>query len=274
MRHVALLCLICTLTSWHPARAEVEVMPRLTTFAEAAHTVALSDDIRGVVATGIDAQVLRGPRWSLEIFTTFRSYVRYNREGEGVVRISPRQIHFPVGARVRFPIDAETLAASKYSWGLQAFHQSNHDIDENDPVLNRETISYEVYGVTWWSPHLKALAGVYYDRGTTRAGKHQTLPFDYYLAGAQLDGWYPLSARIYGRMAFEGIVHTNGERAPGHLNVNITTDLGLRWPGASGEIRTFLRGQRLEDYRFLGDTSQHMLMVGLTLQGLDLGTPQ
>lgn len=233
--------------------------------AEAAHTVGLTDHIRGTIAAGVDATVARDQRWALDVFTTFRGYVRFNREGEGAVRISPRQVHYPVGARLRFPIGDQPIAEAKYSWGLVAFHQSNHDVDESDPVLNRETVSYEIYGLTWWAPRLRLTGGLYYDRGTTRALKYQRLPFDYYLAGAQAEGWRPLGDHLYLRGLLELIGHRNGDHSPAYLNVNATAEIGGRWTGDGGQIRLFVRGQRLEDYRYLDDQPRHLLMLGLTL---------
>jgi len=42
----------------------------------------------------------------LDIFTAVRTTVRENRADETVVRISPQQVAFPVGARLRSPLAA------------------------------------------------------------------------------------------------------------------------------------------------------------------------
>lgn len=248
--------------------APLIVLPRIAGHGEAAHTVGLTDGVRGVVAAGIEAEVVRAPGWSLEVFTTFVAWVRPNRDNEGPVRISPRQIRFPVGARLMWPLGDE------YAWSLLAFHQSNHDIDTNDEALNRETIAYEIYGVEWWGPQVRLMAGLYYDRGTRLDGSHQTLPFDYYLGGAQAEAWQPIGAWGYGAGALELIGHLNEDHDPAHLNVNLTLEGGVRLEGEQGEARFFLRGVRLEDYRFLGDDPRHMLLIGVTLDcGPPMGRP-
>lgn len=236
------------------ALTALSLLPRVDAAAEIAHDFGLSP-LRGTIELSLDLTVVRAPTWQLEIFTGVRTFVRHNADSESPVRISPRQVHYPVGARVRWP-----LAAGR-SWALVAFHQSNHDVDITDPILNEETISYEIYGAEYRWPQVRVLGGLYYDRGTRLSGTPQTLPFDYYLFGAAVDGWLPLGKRAYGAGRVELIAHRNADHAPRYLNVGGHLDGGARWQGEGGEMRVFLRAQRIEDYRFLGDV-RHALFVG------------
>lgn len=240
--------------------AATALLPRVDARAEAAHDLGLDDALRGRIVVGLDAETIRATSWRLDIHTDLRSYVRENRGSEGPVRISPQQVHYRVGARLRFPLDDAS------SWGLFTFHQSNHDVDEDDQRLNRETIAYEIYGVEWRRPGLRIAGGVYYDRGTTRALEAQTLPFDYYLFGMQLDALRALRRPLYAAGHLELIAHRNGDRTPAHLNIRGHADLGAAWRGDAADLRTFLRFERVEDYRHLGDAAHHMLLLGTAIE--------
>lgn len=239
------------------ALTALSLLPRIDAFAEITHDFGLSP-LRGTIELGIDLTAVRAPTWQLEIFTGVRSFVRHNTDAESPVRISPRQVHYPVGARIRWPIDRDR------SWALVAFHQSNHDVDVTDPILNEETVSYEIYGAEYRWARARVVGGLYYDRGTRLSGAPQTLPFDYYVAGAAVDGWHPLGALGYAAGRIELVAHRNAEHAPRYLNLGGHLDGGVRWPGEAGSMRLFLRAQRIEDYRFLGDV-RHALFLGFAM---------
>jgi hypothetical protein len=239
------------------ALTALSLLPRVDARAEVAHDVGVSP-LRGTIELAIDLEVVRLPTWSIDIFTGTRTFVRHNARTESPVRISPRQVHYPVGLRVRWP------RADGESFSLVAFHQSNHDNDVTEPILNEETISYEIYGAAYHWPRTRVLAGIYYDRGTRLSGQAQTLPFDYYLFGAQVEGWRPIGRLGFAAARLEAVVHRNGDHAPGYLNLGGYIDGGLRWQGARGVMRTFLRAQRIEDYRFLGDI-RHALFLGFSV---------
>jgi hypothetical protein len=231
-------------------------LPRVDAHAEAAQELGLESRIRGVVEAGFDATVVAGDDWNLDVFTDVRSWIRPNGEGEGPVRISPRQVHYPVGARLRFALDDD------WAWGLFARHQSNHDVDIPDPVLDRETVSYEIYGADLVRPGLRLAAGLYYDRGTTKELQAQTLPFDYYLFGVQAEASHALTDLFYGAAALELVAHRNADHDPPHVNVNGRAEAGLFWRGTGGSLRVFARFERLEDYTFLGDEPLHVVLLG------------
>ncbi|MGK0361800.1 MAG: hypothetical protein ACI9U2_004118 [Bradymonadia bacterium] len=244
------------------ALTALSLLPRIDTVAEVAHDVGVSP-LRGTIELRLDVEVVRAPTWQIEIFTTARTFIRHNTATESPVRISPRQVHYPVGIRLRWPrADGESVA-------VFAFHQSNHDVDTNDPVLNEETVSYEIYGAEYRWPQVRVHGGLYYDRGTRVSGRPQTLPFDYYLFGATVDGWHPVGRLgfVAGRMT--AVAHRNADHTPQFLNIDGQIDGGLRWQGETGAMRVFLRGLRVEDYRFLGDV-RHALMVGFAMGSGDL----
>ena len=232
---------------------------RVDAHGEAAYDAGLDRDLRGHILFGLGAELVRTPSLRLEIFTTARSLVRSNRADEGPVRISPQQIYYRAGAHLRLgpPDDA--------AWGLFAVHQSNHDIDESDAVLIRETIAYEIYGIEWLTSGLRIAGGVYYDRGTTRELEAQALPFNYYLLGVESQASTWLQPPFYAAAAIELVAHRNGSHSPGHLNISGQIDLGAALTGRGGALRVFLRLERLEDYQFLGDRPRHLLLVGTSI---------
>lgn len=240
----------------HALLLALSLLPQVQADAEVAHYPGLGP-LRGTIRVGVDLQVVRGDGWHFDIWTAARSFVRKNRENESPVRISPLQIWYPVGARFRFDLGGDR------EWGVFAFHQSNHDIDSADAQQARETVAYEVYGAEYWQPHLHVHGGLYYDRGTRLSGRPQTLPFDYYLAGATVEGDWPITPRWYTAGQLTLIGHLNEAHAPAHLNVAGHLDVGAWWQGDGGVIRTFLRAQRVEDYQRLGDDPVHMLLIGV-----------
>lgn len=246
------------------ALTALSLLPRIDARAEVAHDVGVSP-LRGTIELSIDLELVRLPTWSIDIFTGTRTFVRHNRDDESPVRISPRQVHFPVGLRVRWP------RADGEAFSLVAFHQSNHDVDVTNPILNEETVSYEIYGAAYAWPRARVLGGVYYDRGTRLSGTAQTLPFNYYVFGVQVEGWHPLGRLGFAAGRLEAVVHRNAEHAPRYLNLGGHVDGGLRWQGERGVMRTFLRAQRIEDYRFLGDV-RHALLLGFSVGAEPIGS--
>lgn len=244
------------------ALTALSLLPRVDAAAEVTHDFGLSP-LRGTIELRLDLEVVRAADWQVEIFTAARTFVRHNSATESPVRISPRQVHYPVGARLRWPL------ADDRSFAIFAFHQSNHDVDTNNPILNEETISYEIYGAEYRWPRLRVHGGLYYDRGTRLSGRPQTLPFDYYLCGATVEGWHPIGRLGYTAGRLTAVAHRNGDHAPGYLNLDGQVDGGLRWQGATGAMRVFLRGLRVEDYRFLGDL-RHALLIGFAMGSADL----
>jgi hypothetical protein len=236
--------------------AGLTLLPRVDARAEAAQELGLESRLRGEVQVAFDAVAVAGDAWRLSIFTGVRTWIRPNDDDEGPVRISPRQVHYPVGARLRFgPEDG-------WSWGLFARHQSNHDADVPDAVLDRETVSYEVYGAEIARPGLRLAAGLYYDRGTTRELKPQRLPFDDYLGGVQAEASHAFGDHLYAEGALELIALRDAHHEPPHLDVNARADAGLFWQGGAAGLRLFLRFERLEDYRWLGDDPVHAVFLG------------
>lgn len=234
------------------------LIPRVDAGAEITHDLGL-DALRATIELELDLGVFAGDGWRVDAFTSVRTYVRGNREDESPVRISPQQVHFPVGARVRWRIDDES------EWGLFAFHQSNHDVDTDDPVLNNETLAYEIYGADWVWRWLYVGGGLYYDRGTTLEDVPQTLPFQYYLLGATVAADVPILDIWYAAGEVTLIGHRNGDHQVPYLNIDGHLDSGVRFTGEAGSIRVFLRFERIEDYRHLGDTPRHLLSLGTGL---------
>ena len=149
-------------------------------------------------------------------------------------------------------------------WALVALHRSHHDIDSDDSVGNRETISYEVYGAQWRRGAFRVLGGVWYDRGTTRDGRAQTLPFDHYLGGVRVDGLVDLGGPLYASGALEAVAHRDGEHSPiPYLNTGGILELGVRRRGPAAEVRVGLSLRRIEDPLFLGQPARHLLLLSL-----------
>ena len=147
---------------------------------------------------------------------------------------------------------------------IQANRRSHHDIDSDDSVGNRETISYEVYGAQWRRGAFRVLGGVWYDRGTTRDGRAQTLPFDHYLGGVRVDGLVDLGGPLYASGALEAVAHRDGEHSPiPYLNTGGILELGVRRRGPAAEVRVGLSLRRIEDPLFLGQPARHLLLLSL-----------
>ena len=236
----------------------LSLLPRVDAAAEIGHFVGLGR-LRGTIRLSLDLEVVRGETFAVSIYTDALSFVRRNEGIESPVRISPQQIWYPVGARIRWDLPGDR------AWGLFAFHQSNHDVDTDDARLNNETVSFEVYGAEYVMPRLRLWAGLYYDRGTRLDGRPQTLPFDYYLGGLSAAGELPLGPRWYLAGALNPVFHRNGSHQIPHLNLPGQLEAGLRFAGEGGMLRVFVRGQRVEDYQHLGDTPEHLLLLGLGL---------
>lgn len=239
---------------WPPLLA-LALLPRLDAGAEIAHDFGLSP-LRGTINLNIDLSLLQSAPWQLDIFFGIESFVRYNQPPESPVRISPQQVHYPVGMRYR-----RDLGAGQ-AWGLFAFHKSNHDIDTTDRILNQETVSYEVYGADWLMPGLHLQGGLHWDRGTRLSSKAQDLPFDYMLFGVAVESEVPLSELAYAAARVELIAHRDAEHTPAYLDIDGHLDVGLRWAGDGGTLRVFLRGQRIENYRYLGHEPLHLVLIG------------
>ena len=242
--------------------AALSWLPRLDTAAEVAHDLGLDEGLRATIQLEVAMDVVEGDGWRLHLMSAARTWVRENRRNETFARISPEHINYPVGARLRFD------GADGWGWGLLAQHQSNHDIDTHDAAQIRETVSYEIYGLELFGPVGRIYGGLYYDRGTRLDGTQQVWPFDYYLAGVNVEGEWPRDGRWYlgGRLSLVG--HRGGEHAPPYLNLDGHLDWGARWTGEQGRLRAFLRLARVEDYRFLGDTPRHLALVGVRLGSL------
>lgn len=241
-------------------------MPRVDAAGEVAYEVGLDTHLRATIRLMLDLDVVAGEGWQVSIFHETRSFVRSNdRRYETLFRISPEQIHYPVGARLRFDLEPG------HAWGLLAFHQSNHDVDSFDELQARETVAYELYGAEYVAPLGHVWGGLLYDRGTRRAADgsdrlvRQSLPFDHYLAGLIAEGARDVwrSAYVGGRLAV--FAHLGDEHDPPYLNLDGWLDAGWRVEGAGGAWRFFARFQRIEDYRQLGDTPRHLLLVGTAL---------
>ena len=237
-------------------------LPRIDAAAEVAHDVGLDPSLRGIIQLDLEVDAVAGDGWRLCLYTSTRSWVRSNRRDETFARISPEHINYPVGAILRFP------RKDGFGWGLLAHHQSNHDVDVTDAILNRETVSYEIYGAELYGPLGRIYGGLYYDRGTRLDGTQQVWPFDYYLAGINVEGEWPTAAdwSLSGRLSLVG--HRNGDHAPGHLNIDGHLEAGRNWTGDGGRFRAFARLARVEDYQYLGDAARHLALFGVRLGSL------
>jgi len=241
------------------ALASLVFIPDVAAGVQIAHDLGVDGRIRGSIDMAADVKVVQCDGWHADFFLGARTWVRQNIPGlETIFRVSPDQVHYPVGGRLRFELSGGS------EWGLFVAHQSNHDIDSVDPVLARETISYEVYGADWVTRHLGVSAGVLVDRGTTRSGTWQE-PFDYYIAQASVRGSTRLDGPAYAAAVLDVAAHADGEHDPPWLNLAGHAEVGLVRPGPAGTLRLFLRLQRLEDYRWLGDPARHLLLLGVGL---------
>lgn len=238
------------------ALSSIAFLPRVDAGAEIAHDLGLDDEIRATIAVQVTADLLQGGDWRLQIYFAPLTWVRSNYADESVVRISPQHINYPVGARLRFDLGGEA------TWGLYAFHRSDHGIDVDDAAQNEETLAFEVYGVEYQRPHLWVRGGLYYDRGTDRAGTPQTLPFRYYLFGATISVDVPLSAWAYAAGQLTAIAHRNGDHDVPYVNLAGDVEAGAKLRGQAADWRFFLRFERVEDYQFQGDTPRNLLLLG------------
>ena len=242
--------------------ASVRLMPAVDASVEAGHDLGADAGIRGVVDARVRPTVVAGDGWALMVDAGIVTWFRENRRDESVVRLSPEQIGYPVAARLRF----ET--PSGHVWGPFAFHRSNHDVDVTDARRNRETIAYEVYGVEWlhavWP--LRVAGGLYWDRGTTLQGERQTLPFQHMLAGVEVEARWPIAQHLELATRDEVIALRAVDHAPPHADLNLSVEVAAPFEGERGDIRPWLRLQRVEDYRWLGDPARHVVMLGLTLE--------
>ncbi|MEE2787457.1 MAG: hypothetical protein VX589_08970 [Myxococcota bacterium] len=234
-------------------------LPHVHGSGEVTHDLGLDTALRGTLALDIDLGIAQTTRWQWSIFTSVRTIVRENTQQETFFRISPEQVHYPVGTRVRWRLNQST------SWGLVAFHQSNHDVDTTDADLNTETISYEVYGAEYQSGRQVIRAGVYYDRGTRLDKTLQNWPFNYYLAGIEYTGRWPITPWLYlaGRAEFIG--HRNANTPMPHITMNGHGDLGVVVRGNAADTRFFLRIARLTDYPYLGAPAHQLLSLGVRI---------
>ena len=211
-------------------------------------------EYRGTLDLGVDLDAWQGQGWALEVGADVNTLVRENRPTESVVRISPRRAVYGAVARLRLG----------QRWSLVALHRSHHDIDSDDSVGNRETISYEVYGAQWRRGAFRVLGGVWYDRGTTLDGRPQTLPFDHFLGGVRGDGLMDLGGPLYISGALELVAHRDGDHSPiPHLNTGGVLELGLRRTGPAAELRVGLALRRIEDPLFLGQPARHLILLSL-----------
>lgn len=238
------------------AFASVAFLPRVDGGAEVAHDLGLDDEIRATIAVQVTVDFMRGQDWTLQLYFAPLTWVRSNRGKESVVRISPQHINYPVGARLRFDLGADR------AWGVYAFHRSDHGIDVDDPVFNKETLAFEVYGVEYLRPHLWVRGGLYYDRGTDLGGTPQTLPFQYYLFGASVVGDVPLGDWAYAAAELTAVAHRNDDHDIPYLNLAGAVDAGAKFAGEAADWRVFLRFERVEDYQFQGDDPRYLLLLG------------
>lgn len=250
-----------------PAFTALTLLPDATASVEAAHDLGLEETLRGRVFAQVAPTLFRGADWGVSIEVGLETWFRENDPlTESPVRLSPHQIRYPVAAHLRFDLPGRQV------WGVFALHQSNHDVDVTDERLNRETLSFEVYGAEWRGPDFALWGGMIYDRGTTLAMRRQSWPFDYSFATLHGDArqslWGPVDASAALTLAF----HRNGDTQLPHVRVDASADVGATFTGDAGALRPFLRWTRLEDYQHLGDAPRQVLMLGLAINAA-AGTP-
>ena len=237
--------------------------PHLSGTVEIGQDLGLDDALRGTITLQLETVAIQQPSWQLEVYIRHDTFIRSNRANETPFRISPEQIYYPLGVRIKMPIPKTSR-----SWAVFARHQSNHDIDSNDAELNRETISFETYGAQLITPKSLVELSLYYDRGTRVDGRQQVWPLDYFLAGGRYGAEIALTHRVYASTRLEFVGHTNeGTQIP-NLDISGYGELGFQTVGRTGRNRFFLRAQRINNYRFLGDTPRHLLLLGLGIDGL------
>ncbi|MEE2756749.1 MAG: hypothetical protein VYA30_08800 [Myxococcota bacterium] len=234
--------------------------PDFSGAASVAHDLGGDKQLRGQFSLSTELGLVEGSNWHLGVFIDHLTYVRSNRRDETPFRISPEQIHFPVGARLSFPLDKGSR-----TWGLLVKHQSNHDIDTTDQSLARETLAYEYYAVFLRLKRTDFDVGVYYDRGTRLSGRQQVWPFDYLLAGANLSVEWPWSRTISSQMRLRLNMHRNESTVIPYLDFGHALDLGWRFSGIRAASRLFLSMNRVNNYQFLGDQPRNLILLGLDI---------
>ena len=244
-------------------------VPALDAGGEFGFDLGLDADLRGVIAVGLDLQLVAGggpnERWHLDVYTRAETTVRSNRADESPVRISPEHIGYPVGARLRFEL------APDREWGPFIFHRSEHDIDLDEASLNRETLAYETYGVDLRLRSEErrgrvALAMVY-DRGTRLDGTRQKRPFEYSFGALEAGG----TTGLWGPSYASGWIFALGRVASPWADISGHLEVGARKRGIEGDARLFLRLARFANYQHLEDPARHLLLLGIGL-GDDLVT--
>ena len=96
----------------------------------ASYELGWDEHLRGGFELGLDIDVARVNEWTLNVYVDHVTWVRSNAKDETVFRISPEQIYFPVGLKLKHDFGTYQLA-------MIAHHQSNHDIDSTDQELAR-----------------------------------------------------------------------------------------------------------------------------------------
>lgn len=249
-----------------PVLAALTLLPAGEAHVEAGHDLGVDRRLRGRVFAQVAPTLFRGDDWGFRVEAGLETWFRENRFDESPVRLSPEHIRYPVSGHLRFDLP------ESQAWGVFVAHQSNHDVDTTDELLNRETVSFELYGAEWVGSDFRLWAAMLYDRGTTLQMKRQSWPFEYAFGAvhgdARLPLWGPLDAAGRLTLAF----HRNGDTEIPHVRLDAAADVGASFFGPSGALRPFLRAQRLEDYRHLADPPRYVLMLGLAI-GVQTGQP-
>ncbi len=244
-----------------PLLSSLVLVPHVVAGAEVAHDLGLDPHVRGTVSVDVDVQVVAGEGWHADVHLGARSFIRSNDPlTETLWRVSPEQVHYPVAGRLRIELEEGR------ELGLFVRHQSNHDVDSRDERLARETIAWEQYGVEWVGPGLRLVAALVVDRGTTLQGVWQS-PFDRSFAGGTAEWVQPLLGPWYTAGTLDLVVHRDGGHSPPWLDVAGHLDTGVTLPGRSGDLRLFLRLQRVESYRHLDEPARTLLLLGLGVGG-------
>ena len=250
-----------------PVLTALTLLPTGHAQVEAGHDLGLDERLRGRVFLMVAPTVVAGDGWNFAIRAGLETWFRENAFDESPVRLSPQQIRYPVSGHLRFDLpDAQ-------SWGLFVAHQSNHDVDTTDERLNRETVSFEVYGAEWSGRDFNLWGGMLYDRGTTLSMFRQSWPFEYAFAVVHGDARLALYGPLDTSGAVTLAVHRNGSTDLPHLRLEAAVDVGATFFGDAGAMRPFLRLQRLEDYQHLADGPREVLMLGLALSVRTDGQP-
>ena len=234
--------------------------PDFSGSASVAHELGMDARLRGQFSLSAQIGIAQKPQWHLGIFIDQLTYVRPNRGYETAFRISPEQIHFPVGATLSFPMEHH-----HHTWGLLVMHQSNHDVDSIDAALARETLSFEYYAVFIDLEKIKFDVGVYYDRGTRLSGRKQIWPFDYLLAGTNLFFEWLWTKNASSRVQLQVVAHRNPRTSIPFVDVGHAIDVGWQWVGKRANSRFSMSYERINNYQFLGDQPLNIVLLGLTI---------